>query len=82
MIVTLLVSCFQGDSDKLSIEEKYTLDTIYANSLSNFRIMGDSLCNMQKDSFYKMAVDSIKKERIAEIELLTGIKESLNDPNQ
>ncbi|MFZ1749322.1 MAG: hypothetical protein WAU01_03990 [Saprospiraceae bacterium] len=56
--------------DPLSAEEKFAVDTIYNNQLSDWRRHLDSICVAQKDSLFVHAVDSIKKERMEEIEML------------
>lgn len=80
-LVFFLYSC-TGDSERLTSEERYSLDTTYANNLSQLRIKADSLCNVLKDSMYKAAVDSVISDRLEEIELLTGSKEGLNIPTE
>ena len=77
----MLLSCSK-DSGRLTPEEKYTLDTLYANNLSYLRVKADSLCMELKDSIYKAAVDSIINDRLEEIELLTGSKEGLQIPEE
>jgi len=77
----ILLSCSK-DSGRLTPEEKYTLDTLYANNLSSLRATADSLCLVLKDSIYKAAVDSIINDRLEEIELLTGSKEGLQIPEE
>lgn len=67
-----VVCCLCGcgvESNQLSPEEKFTVDTLYSHSLSAWRASVDSLCNAQKDSIYQSAVDSILKERRSEIDM-------------
>lgn len=69
LISSSMIACDPG-GDSLTPEERYTVDTIYNNTLSAWRASIDSICNVQKDTFYLRAVDSIKKETIEEIEMM------------
>ncbi|HLO56690.1 MAG TPA: hypothetical protein VK169_20505 [Saprospiraceae bacterium] len=58
-----------ADSKQLTAAEKYTVDTLYNNTLNEWRNTVDSLCVANKDTIYQRAVDSLKTERMAEIEI-------------
>ncbi len=77
-IILLCMVCGQwacsNDSSALSAEEKYAVDTIYNRKIISWRTELDSFCKHQSDTLFFMAVDSLKKERLAEIEML------LNEP--
>lgn len=77
-LLIILFSCSTRESEKLSPEEKYIVDTMYSNRFTKTKLMADSLCTLKSDSFFSIAIDSIKKARIDEIELLTGNKEVFN----
>jgi hypothetical protein len=68
MSCALLTGCTE-ESQELTAEEKYAVDTIFNRQINGYHNFLDSLCKAQHDSLYKVAVDSIKKERIAEIEM-------------
>ncbi|MBK9736286.1 MAG: hypothetical protein IPO92_15525 [Saprospiraceae bacterium] len=68
-LLSSLSACETG-GESLTPEEKYTVDTIYNNTLSVWRASIDSICNAQKDTIFQKAVDSIKKETIEEIEMM------------
>jgi hypothetical protein len=68
MSCVLLTGCTE-ESQELTAEEKYAVDTIFNRQINGYHNFLDSLCKAQHDSLYKVAVDSIKKERIAEIEM-------------
>ncbi|MBK8670837.1 MAG: hypothetical protein IPN89_15815 [Saprospiraceae bacterium] len=74
ILLTITTSCIMiscgTDGDSLSPEEKYTADTIYSQQLNDWRKKLDSICSHQKDTLFVKAVDSLKKERMAEIEML------------
>jgi hypothetical protein len=65
------------ESRELTAEEKYAVDTIFNRQINGYHNFLDSLCKAQRDSLYDVAVDSIKKERIAEIEMFTFEIDSL-----
>ena len=65
---TALTGC-TDESQDLTAEEKYAVDTMFNRQINGYHNFLDSLCKAQHDSLYKLAVDSIKKERIAEIEM-------------
>jgi len=58
------------DGDQLTPEEKNTVDTLYINQLNTWRNKVDSICNADKDTILVQVVDSLKKERMEEIEML------------
>ncbi len=58
------------DGDQLTPEEKNTVDTLYINQLNTWRNKVDSICNADKDTIFVQVVDSLKKERMEEIEML------------
>lgn len=69
MALVLLNSGCSADSKQLTAAEKYTVDTLYNNTLNEWRNTVDSLCVANRDTIYQRAVDSLKTERMAEIEI-------------
>jgi len=69
MIMLHFTSCGL-DSEQLTPEEKNTVDTLYTNQLNEWRNRIDSICNVDKDSIFVWVVDSLKKERMEEIDML------------
>ena len=69
MVLVLLNSGCSADSKQLTAAEKYTVDTLYNNTLNEWRNTVDSLCVANRDTIYQRAVDSLKTERMAEIEI-------------
>lgn len=69
-MVFLCPSCGY-DKDALSEEEKRYVDSLYNQSVNDFRRTIDSICNKQKDALFNQVIDSLKKERLEEIEMLT-----------
>ena len=62
---------FQGCESEipdLSSSERKIADSIYRNEMKVFRPEMDSLCVVLKDSLMSAYVDSMKKERLEEIE--------------
>lgn len=70
LIIGISFSGCTSDPNSMTPEERYASDSMFNNHLSNFRLKVDSICASQKDSIYQFAVDSIKKESMAEIEML------------
>ncbi len=70
IFLMMFISCDSDDPNQLTPEERYTVDTIYNNTLTPFRASLDSTCTAQKDTLYKMAVDSLQKEALADIEMM------------
>lgn len=68
MAGAVLTGCTE-ESRELTAEEKYAVDTIFNRQINGYHNFLDSLCKAQHDSLYDVAVDSIKKDRIAEIEM-------------
>jgi hypothetical protein len=64
-----LSSC-SGSVPEMKPEERFAADTIYSNRLPEWRTTVDSICQLQQDSIYVKAVDSIRQERMEEIEML------------
>ncbi|MBK8518599.1 MAG: hypothetical protein IPL55_20640 [Saprospiraceae bacterium] len=58
------------DVQELTPQEKYTVDTLYSSQINVWRSIIDSTCNKAKDTLFIRAVDSLKKERMKEIEAL------------
>ena len=58
------------DDKQLSPEERYTVDTLFSTRLNELRIYTDSLCNAQRDTLFAHYTDSMKFERLKEIEAL------------
>ncbi len=69
LVLVIINSGCSADSKQLTSSEKYTVDTLYNNSLNEWRNTVDSMCVASKDTIYKRAVDSLKIERMAEIEI-------------
>ena len=69
MVLVLLNSGCSADSKQHTAAEKYTVDTLYNNTLNEWRNTVDSLCVANRDTIYQRAVDSLKTERMAEIEI-------------
>jgi hypothetical protein len=69
MVMIIFTSCGL-DGGQLSPEEKNTVDTLYTNQLNGWRNKIDSICNAEKDSIFVWVVDSLKNERMEEIEML------------
>jgi hypothetical protein len=69
MVMFIFTSCGL-DGGQLSPEEKNTVDTLYTNQLNGWRNKIDSICNAEKDSIFVWVVDSLKNERMEEIEML------------
>jgi len=69
LVLVIINSGCRADSKQLTSSEKYTVDTLYNNSLNEWRNTVDSMCVASKDTIYKRAVDSLKIERMAEIEI-------------
>jgi hypothetical protein len=66
---SVCISC--GDDDQgLSSQEKTVLDSLYGIQSQRLRLMTDSLCNLNKDTLFKSASDSILKVRMKEIDQL------------
>jgi hypothetical protein len=64
-----MISC-GIDGKELSPEEKYTVDTIYSRQAGGWRQKADSICNASKDSIFAIMVDSLRTERMEEIDML------------
>ena len=64
-----LYSCGIEESS-LTPEEKFTVDTLFNQQLSSWRTFVDSSCNATKDTIFVQLVDSIKEERMKDIESL------------
>ena len=69
VVLSFFTSCGL-DGDQLSPEEKNTVDTLYTNQLNEWRNKIDSICNAVKDTIFVQLVDSLKSERMEEIEML------------
>lgn len=67
--IVVFASC-QHDTKELTPEEKYTVDTMFNNQLSNYRKQLDSICIAEKDTLFARTVDSLRKEGLKEIEML------------
>lgn len=63
------ISC-GSETNSLTPEEKYTVDTLYNNQLNRWRVSVDSICKSIQDTTYRRMVDSLKEERMEEIEML------------
>lgn len=70
----VLVSACEEKQDpkQLTKAEKYTADTIFNNMKNSLYKEMDTLCMTKFDSIYNLALDSIKAERLLEIESLLG----------
>ncbi|MBP9196238.1 MAG: hypothetical protein KBF35_01130 [Saprospiraceae bacterium] len=70
LVVLFFFTSCRLDGDQLSPEEKNTVDTLYTNQLNEWRNKIDSICNAEKDTIFVQLVDSLKSERMEEIEML------------
>jgi hypothetical protein len=68
LFMVALAGC-ANESKELTAEEKYAVDTIFNRQINGYHNFLDSMCKARRDSLYQLAVDSIKRERIAEIEM-------------
>jgi len=66
-------SCISKGKE-LSAEEKYVVDTMYSNRISQYRMDADSLCKVYTSTHFENVRDSIKDETMIEIELLLNQK--------
>ncbi len=64
-----LISC-GIEEPSLTSEEKFTVDTLFNNQLSTWRTFLDSSCNATKDTIFIRLADSLKEERMKDIESL------------
>lgn len=62
------VSCGEPTIPGLSMSERKMADSLYRNEMKVFRPKMDSICTALQDSLLPIYIDSMKKERIAEIE--------------
>ncbi len=69
IMFSLFASC-GFNTEELTSEEKYAVDTIFNNQLNNYRNYLDSTCLANKDTLYSRTVDSLKQEGMKEIEML------------
>lgn len=74
IILWLALGCEESEAPKkLTKVEKYTVDTLFNNIKDSLYKEMDTLCIVKFDSIYQASLDSIKTERLAEIEnLLNG----------
>lgn len=68
-VICIFTSCGL-EGEQLTPEEKNTVDTLYTSQLNGWRNKIDSICNAEKDSIFVWIVDSLKNERMEEIEML------------
>lgn len=70
--LVLFCACFVGCGDPtipgLSMSERKLADSLYRDEMKVFRPKMDSICTALQDSLLPIYIDSMKKERIAEIE--------------
>lgn len=68
----LFSSVFMGCGDStipgLSMAERKLADSLYRDEMKVFRPKMDSICTVLQDSLFPIYIDSMKKERITEIE--------------
>lgn len=63
------IGCIKGDAEvKLSREEQITIDTTFYKLRDSLNTLTDSICKLQYDAIFSNAVDSIKIERLKELE--------------
>lgn len=56
------------ESETLTPPERQIVDTLYSYEVKDLRLLLDSTCTAQKDSLIKVAVDSIMKLRMEEMQ--------------
>ncbi len=59
---------------ELTAEEKYVVDTMYSNRVSQYRMEADSLCKIYTSTHFENVRDSLQDETMIEIELLLNKK--------
>ena len=64
-----LLSC-GTESNELSAEERYAVDTIFSRQFNDWRKEEDSLCVVSSDTMYARMVDSLTADYMKEIEYL------------
>jgi hypothetical protein len=65
------------EEPSLTPEEKYTVDTLFNQQLVSWRLHVDSSCTASKDTIFVKLVDSIKNERMQEIESLLMLNQDI-----
>lgn len=68
LFFAFLFSSCEPEIPNLTSAERKMADSLYRNEMRVFRKNLDSLCLAKKDSLLPIYVDSMKKERIIEIE--------------
>lgn len=68
----LLVACEPEPPKKLTKTEKYTVDTTFNKMKDSLYKEMDKKCELIFDSLFQVAVDSIKTNRLEEIQALLG----------
>lgn len=67
----MCISCEKKEENKkLTKVEKFTVDTLFNNIKDSLYKEMDTICIMKFDSIYQVSLDSIKAERMAEINQL------------
>ena len=64
-----MLSC-GTDSNELSAEERYAVDTIFSQQFQDWSKEADSLCIISNDTMYARMVDSLTLDYMKEIEYL------------
>ena len=78
LFTTIVFLCSCGiDEPSLTPEEKYTVDTLFNQQLSSYRTFLDSSCTASKDTIFVRLVDSLKNERMKDIESLLMLNQEL-----
>ncbi len=75
-LLILFYSC-GIEEPTLTPEEKYTVDTLFNQQLNSWRTYLDSSCNASKDTIFVKLVDSLKKERMKDIESLLMLNQEV-----
>jgi len=78
LVFTLFGQCKDEAPKRLDSKTVYMIDTMMARHFKNLNVELDSICVSQQDSLVAIAMDSIKKVRLREIEAI--IKSGLNEP--
>ena len=67
-----IASCNKGPETTLTKEQEIWVDTLFNRMVKQLDAEADSLCSRDSKYLFETAVDSIKQERIKEIEKILG----------
>jgi hypothetical protein len=65
-------SCSKPAEEVLTGKQNYWIDTVFYSIQDSLDIEMDSICELRKDQYFKLASDSIRNVRLKEIESLIG----------